>query len=121
MIDNLWNFISVMNDEYLSEDEVDLLKDIDFEEVADEYLKLRSSIFEKIKDDNMDNADIEFWNSKIDAFIFEGKRIVSKNINRGKDELCDYMMAIIPLNFNVDSFLYGLKTVSRINQYVSEK
>lgn len=121
MIDNLWNFISVMNDEHLSEDEINLLKDIDFGDVADEYLRLRSSIFEKIKDDNMDNADIEFWNSKIDAFIFEGKRIVSKNIKRDKEALCDYMMAIIPLDFNVDSFLYGLNTVSRINQYISEK
>lgn len=114
MIDNLWNFISIINDEYISEDETELLKDIDFGEVADEYLRLRAAIFEKIKHDNMDDADIKFWNSKIDSFIFEGKRIVSNNIKRDKEELCDYIMTIMPLKFDVNSFLYGLKAVSMV-------
>lgn len=121
MKSNLWNIISIINNENLSMEDIKQMATIDFNEVKNEYLKTKNYTFDLIKCDNMDEEEISLWNSKIDAFIFEGERIFLKNIDRDKNELMDYIMVIKPLNFDAVSFFLGLTTASRINMMCSGK
>lgn len=118
---NIWGVIDLINNKSLSEEQINNLNKLCFDKISSEFVELRNDIFETIRFDGMDMRDEGYYKKKISSFIFEGKDIVEKNMQRDPDELREYIMLSIPMKFNVEGFLFGLEISSFIKEMSDNK
>ena len=121
MSETLWKVIGLINGEGLTKEELDSIEIEDLLNVYNDFQKIKKGILERLQFENMDEDDLKYWNSQISSFIFEGERIVNRNINRDIKALESYILAIEPIGFNADDLLKGIVIAAKIEDMKLDK